>query len=407
MDKLLKSNWFVVLISFLLALMLYTTVAVPKNMQNADSNTRSQVGQEQIENVEVQAYYDEEKYVVSGIPETVDVALSGSPTQLFMAKMERSLEVYVDLNDLDVGTHTVRLQHRGLSDSIEAVIYPASITVTIEEKISRDFPVEIEYSNAEQLPDGYRAGEAIVTPTTVTIFGSKSQLQQIASVKGVVDLDGEKDTFEKSVPIHVYDADGNELTGFSLNPNVVDVEIPIVGPHKFVPIKINQENRLPKGRSVASIRTKPETVVVFGSDREIENIEYLEVDIDLAKLPDDDAVKLTVDVPKPKGVEKVEPQQIEITIELGKKESKTIRGVPLQVNGLREGLTLSFIDPIDGRLDVVMSGAPSILNRVTTDDIHAIVDAAGLGKGEHRVKVKFNGPQNITWQERDIRFTID
>lgn len=406
MDKLLKKNWFVILISFILALMLYTIVAVPKNMQqNANTDTR-QDGQEKMENVEVNVYYDETKYVVSGIPKTVDVTLSGSATQLFMARMEKSLEVYVDLNGLGVGTHTVRLNHRGLSDGINVSIHPAEITVTIEQRVSKDFPITIEYANENELPDGYSVSQAIVTPSTVTIFGSETQLNQIAAVKGYVELDGEKETFTKSVPIKVYDTNNNELTGFSLNPNVVDVEIPIVSPHKFVPIKINQANNLPDGFSIESISSRPETVVIFGEDNTIEKIEFVEVAVDLKKVSDKNSTTLTVDVPLPKGVKRVEPKQVEVTIVLSKKETKTIKNVPLQVSGLREGLSLSFIDPKDGKMDVVISGAKTILDRVTLNDINAFVDASGLGRGEHNVAVKFNGPQNVSWQDKKTTFEI-
>lgn len=407
MDKLLKSNWFVVLISFILALMLYTIVAVPKNIQqNANTDTRSQEGQERLENVEVHAYFDETKYVVTGVPESVDVTLSGSPTQLFMVRMEKNLEVYADLNNLSVGTHSVRLQHRGISNGIDVAIYPASITVTIEERVSKDFPITIDYENEDALPEGYSVSEAIVTPTTVTIYGSEKQLNQIASIKGFVDLDGERDSFTTSVPIKVYDENDKELTGFSLNPNVVDAEIPIVVPHKFVPIKINQENSLPEGLSIESISANPETVVIFGSKGDVEKIEFVEVAVDLKKLSDKNTVTLTVDVPLPKGVKRVEPEQIDVTIELGKQETKTIKNVPLQVSGLREGLTLSFLDPKDGKMDVVMSGAKSTLDRVTANDINAIVDASELGKGEHTVEVKFNGPQNVSWQKMKTEVSI-
>lgn len=316
MDKLLRSNWFVVLISFVFALMLYTIVAAPKNMQNADSDTRSQMGQEQWENVEVVTYYDDEKYVVSGVPDTVDVTMHGSPTQLFMAKMERNFEVYVDLNELSVGTHTVEFQYRGLPDGMDATIQPSSVTVTIEERISREFSVEIDYLNEDKLPEGYRASKPIVTPRTVTLYGSERQLDQISVVKGEVDLEGETKSVTKSVPIAVYDKEGNELSGFSLNPNVVDVEIPIVEPHKIVPIKINRENRLPEGQRIGSIKTEPETVIVFGEMAEIENLEFVEISVDLEKLSDEQLITLTVDVPVPEGAEKVEPKQIEIEIEL-------------------------------------------------------------------------------------------
>lgn len=405
MDKLLKSNWFVILISFIFALMLYSIVAVPKNMQNANTDARND-GTERIENVEVHAYYDDAKYVVSGIPEAVDVTLTGTPTQLFMARMEKNLEVYVDLNDLDAGTHTVPLKHRGLSDGIKVSIHPASTTVTIEERISKDFPIAIEYVNEDKLPKGYSAGQAIVTPTTVTVYGSETQLSRISKIKGSIDIDGEKETFTKSIPIKAYDSKHNEITGVSMNPNVVDVEVPIVGPHSFVPIKIIQENKLPEDVSIESIVANPETVVIYGPNKEIEKIEVVEAIVDLAKLPNKDSATLTADVVLPKGITKVEPQAVELTIKLGKKETKTIKSVPLEISGLREGFKLAFIDPKDGKLDVTMSGAKSILDRITDEEIKAYVDAAGLDKGKHNVSVKFSGPQNVSWDERKAKLEI-
>lgn len=406
MDKLLKTNWFVMLISFVLALMLYTIVAVPKNMQQNAGPISSENAQERIENVEVQVYYDEANYVVSGIPETVDVTLTGSPTKLFLAKIEKSLEVYVDLNDLPLGTHTVQFQYRGVADDIDVAIYPAETRVTIEKRVSKNFPIEIEFFEKDSLPEGYSVGEPSVTPSTVTVHGSEKQLNRIKIIKGTIELDGQKDTFVASVPIKAYDENDHEVKGLFLNPNVVDVEVPIISPHKEVPIKINQKNSLPEGKTIELITTKPETVTIYGEKEVIENINFVEATVDLKNLSDKDTETITIDVELPKGVKKVEPKQIEVTIKLGKEVSKTLKKVPIQVTGLRDGLTYSFVDPEGGTIDVVIRGAKSILDKTTLKDIQAFVDVSNLDKGEHKVAVTFNGPQNVSWQAKQTIIKI-
>ncbi|PWA09249.1 hypothetical protein DCC39_13380 [Pueribacillus theae] len=408
MDKLLKSNWFVILVSFILALMLYSIVAVPKNMQSNANDTGSRVkdGEERIENVPVEAYYDEEKYVVTGIPETAEITLSGSTTQIFMAKMEKSLEVYADLKDLGVGTHRVRLHHRGLSDGLDIAINPSTVMVTIEEKKSSDFPINIEYLNEDKLPEGYSVNEAIVTPTMASVYGSEEQLKNVGSVKGYVDLKNVKETFTKSIPIKVYDHNDNEIEGLSLNPTVIDVEVPITGPNKSVPIKINKVDSLPKESSIKSMTLNPDTVTVYGSVEAVESVDFVEATINLAKLPIKDKQTLTVDIPLPKGIKMAEPEQVEITIEIGKRETKTVKNIPLQISGLRDGQKLIFTKPSGGKIDVEMSGASSILEKIVPDDINAYVDATGLGEGKHTVKVKINGPQNIDWKEKEVTFEI-
>jgi len=406
MDKLLKTNWFVMLISFVLALMLYTIVAVPKNIQQNAGPAANENAQERIEDVEVQVFYDEANYVVSGIPKTVDVTLTGSPTKLLLAKIEKNLEVYVDLNDLPIGTHTVAFQYRGVSDDIDVSIHPAETKVTIEKRVSKNFPIEIEFLKKDSLPEGYRIADPIVTPSTVTVHGSEKQLSQIHSIKGAIELNGEKDTFTASVPIKAYDEKNREIAGVFLNPNVVDVEVPIISPHKEVPIKINQKNSLPEGKTIELITTKPETVTIYGEKTVLEKINFVEATVDLKNVSDKDMDTIKVNIDLPKGVKKVEPEQIEVTIKLGKEVTKLLKKVPIQVTGLRDGLSYSFIDPEEGAIDVEIRGSQSILDKTTLKDIQAIVDASNLDKGEHKVAVTFNGPQNVNWQKKQTIIKI-
>lgn len=406
MDKLLKTNWFVMLISFVLALMLYTIVAVPKNMQQNAGPTGNENAQERIEDVEVQVFYDEANYVVSGIPKTVGVTLTGSPTKLLLAKIEKNLEVYVDLNDLPVGTHTVTFQYRGVSDDIDVAIHPAETRVTIEKRVSKNFPIEMEFAKKDSLPEGYSIDDPIVTPSTVTVHGSEKQLSRIKKIKGIIELNGEKDTFTASIPIKAYDENNHEINGVFLNPNVVDVEVPIISPHKEVPIKINQKNRLPEGKTIELITTKPETVAIYGEKEVIEKINFVEATVDLKNVSDKDTDTIMVNIDLPKGVKKVEPEQIEVTIKLGKEVTKLLKKVPIQVTGLRDGLSYSFLDPLEGTIDVEIRGAQSILDKTTLKDIQAIVDATNLDKGEHKVAVTFNGPQNVNWQKKQTIIKI-
>ena len=404
MDKLIRNNWFLKLISFLVALMLYAIVALPENQASNGVSSQQANGVDTIENVELVAYYDEEKYIVSGLPETVNVHLDGSSTQVFMTKIQRDFEVYVDLEDLNVGTHVVRVKHRGLDDGLTVSIQPETVTVTIEEKVSKNFPVDIDFLNEDRLPEGYNAEDPIVTPTTVTLIGSERQLNEVAYVRGVVDLEDAEETIKTSVPINVYDASGNEITGLSLAPTVVDVEVPIVGPNKTVPIKINQKKRLPDGLSIESITTNPETVTVYGSEKDIEKIEYVEVSVDLSNITE--KTTLTLDVPLPDGVELVEPETVEVVVDVGREAEKTVENVPLHVNGLADGLHLNFIQPENGLLDVAVKGTASTLEKLTASEIKAYVDVTGLGNGEHTLPVKLNGPQYLSWEDRQVTVII-
>lgn len=408
MDKLLNNTWFVRLISFLVALMLYTVVALPENQASnpiADRDDNVTGNADIIEDVELVAYYDEEKYIISGLPETVNVHIDGSTTQVFMTKMQKDFEVYVNLEELGTGTHNVRVNHRGFDEELTVTIQPQTVRVTIDEKKSENFPVEIDFLNEDSLPEGHSVEEAVITPSTVTVIGSEQKLGEIAFVRGFIDLKDTKETISTSVPVNVYDFNGNEIAGLSIEPAVVDVEVPIVGPNKAVPFKINQEGQLPDGLSVESIQVNPETVTVYGSEAAISEVEFLELTVDLTEITE--KTTITLDVPLPNGIKMTQPEQVELIVDVGPQEEKKLENVPLQVNGIGEGYHISYVNPTNGMIDVIVKGTASRLENITTSDISAYVDVSGLDEGEHTLSVTFNGPQNISWEERQVTVLLE
>jgi YbbR domain-containing protein len=104
-----------------------------------------------------------------------------------------------------------------------------------------------------------------------------------------------------------------------------------------------------------------------------------------------------VKVPLPEGVKAVDPAKINIHIDVQEEQSKTFSQVPIDILGLGDRYLLQFLDPEDGKLDIVAHGASSVLNSIKPDDIDLYINVSELGIGEHEVAVEANGPQNITW----------
>ena len=59
----------------------------------------------------VSAVYNEELYVVEGLPKSVDITLIGQRRHIFLAKQSPSKGVSVDLTGLKPGTHKVTLKY--------------------------------------------------------------------------------------------------------------------------------------------------------------------------------------------------------------------------------------------------------------------------------------------------------
>ena len=78
----------------------------------------------------VTAIYNEEAYVVEGLPETVDITLIGSKTDLYIAKQSPISDVEVDLSGYKEGTYKVDITYNNVS-SLEYSVNPSFATVTI------------------------------------------------------------------------------------------------------------------------------------------------------------------------------------------------------------------------------------------------------------------------------------
>lgn len=393
----MNNHWFMKIFALLLAIMLYMSVNIEEK-ETKGGITRNSVGQTDIEtvtNVPVVTYYDEENLVVSGVPKFVNVTLEGPASILKPTALQRDFEIYADLTNYELGTYTVPLKYKNISDKLSVKIQPATARVTIREKVSKDFPVDVDFIHRNKVADGYSVEQPIVKPNLVTITGAKDLVDRVALVKARVNLEGAKDTVKQASRVTVYDSDGRVLN-LDVDPSVVEVTVPIKSPSKSVPLKINRIGTLRKGLSIVKIETVPNEVTIFGPKEKIDPIEFIDgITINLNEITKDTTLEMKV--PLPEGVKSVDPPKVKINIEVQEEQTKTFQSLPIHVLGLGDQYTVQFLEPKDGKMDVQVYGAPSVLNSIQPDDLELYVNANELGVGEHEVEVEVNGPQNITW----------
>jgi YbbR domain-containing protein len=396
-DKLMNNHWFMKAFALLLAIMLYMFVNIEEKEMKSGA-TRNSVGQTDIEtvtNIPVVTYYDEENLVVSGVPKFVSVTLEGPASILKPTVLQRNFEVYVDLTNLELGTYTVPFKYKNISDKLTVAIQPATAKVTIQEKVSKEFSVDVDFIHKNKMADGYTTEQPIVKPDTVTITGAKDLVDRIALVKARVDLSGAADILRQESRVIAYDRNGRVLD-VDINPSIVDITVPIKSPSKSVPLRINQTGTLKKGLSIAKIETVPNEVTIFGPKEVIDPIEFIDgITINLNEITEN--TTLEVKVPLPQGVKNVDPQKIKVNIQVQQEEEKTLSALPIDILGLSDQYTAQFIDPENGTMDVQLQGAASVLDHIQPDDIQLYVNANELGAGEHDVEVEVNGPENIKW----------
>ncbi|MDM5152977.1 CdaR family protein [Bacillus sp. DX1.1] len=417
MDKLMENHWFLKGISLLLALMLYmSTNLTEKNTVGNANSSPFPTGDitETISDVAVTLNYDEDKYIVSGIPKYVKIKLEGPKNVITAVKTKREFGVSADLRGYSPGTYEVPLKYSGMENNLKATVQPAKIKVTIQSKAKKSFPVEVKYSNENQMQGGSMVEKPTVKPNTVEVVGTEEELAQISLVRAYVDLKGINKTVTKEAEIVLYDEDGRRLDLQTI-PSKVSVTISVPNQtatnnvEKTVPLAYVKKGSLSDGVVVKNIHLEPNEVTISGPKEVLDNIKSLEgVEVDLSKITESTTFDASVLLPK--GVTKVNPSQVKVTVEVQKQEQtkhKTIDGISIQTNGLSDEFTLQFLSPQGGKVSVDVSGEASIVDKITAAQIKASINLQNVASGTHDLPIQFSGPNNVSIEVKEKNAKVE
>ncbi|MFP7478883.1 YbbR-like domain-containing protein [Terribacillus saccharophilus] len=395
MDKWLKSPWTLRVVSLVFAVLLYAYVSAETDVDNRAGEVPITSSDEtNTVDAPVGIRIDDSKYVVSGVPEYVSMQLVGPASDVTAAIQQKNYEAYVDLTDLGTGTHTVKLHYENVSDNLQVYMQPASIEVTIQEKASQQFNVNVGYTNEDQMAAGFQVDSSTVEPQTVSIVSTQEVIDQIASVRAYVDLtDIDADINSREAPVKVYDAQGNELS-VNVQPETVEVSVQVSNPSKTVPVEVKTKGQAPEDVSVASLTPEKQEVTIYAPQDTLDGIDSISTEeIDLSKVTENQTID--ADLQLPDNVRSASDEQVSVDIELEETSETTIENVSVTIEDLPEDLEATLTDPQNEQIDVTVSGAQSEIEGLSADDITAAIDGSALEEGEQTVQIDVSGPENI------------
>lgn len=337
----------------------------------------------------VTAIYNEEAYVVVGLPETVDITLIGNKTDLFIAKQSPSYDIRIDLTGLKPGQHRVNVKYNQSNLNLEYMVNPSVATVTIYDKVSETRSLSVDILNSDKLDSTLIIDSVNVDSDKVIIKGAEHQLEQVATVKALVDINNlvnpEIGTMTlKDIPLKAYDENGN-VVDVETVPNKISAEVVISSPSKELPIKIIPTGEVTFGKAISSIESSVNKVTVYGPRDVLDELNYLPLEIDVDGLKSDKETK--VELVKPVGIKSISVTNVTVTITLDAVTEKEIEGVKVVSRNLGENYSASALSADDGAVTVNVKGVESVLKEITAEDIVAYVDLTGLTPGTHEVDV--------------------
>lgn len=386
-DKFAGKKSTLLVISLILAAATFVIV-------DQESNVMIDQYAEVLYNQQVTAVYNEELYVVEGLPKTVDITLVGQRRHIFLAKQSPSKGVSVDLTGLKPGNHKVTLKYTQRLKSLDYRLDPSTVTVTIYEKVSDTRSLTYDVLHKDSLDKKLYISDVELDRTDVIIKGAEYKLEQVASVKALVDVNeipnpkaGEIEL--KDVPLVAYDTDGRILSDVEIVPKTVKAKITITSPSKEVPIKVVPDGDLAFGKSIKSMELSTSTVTVYGEQDVIDKIEQLEVTIDTEGL--DENKEYHVTLKKPKGITELSTKTLTIKVVLDNSISKEFENLSIQFRNLGANYKVQALTDDDRQVTVVVSGSEDVVNKVEASSIKPYIDLKDYGVGEHEVTVKVTG----------------
>ena len=339
--------------------------------------------------------YDEDNYVVEGIPESVDITLIGNKADLYIAKQSPSNEVTIDLWGLKPGTHKVDIKYEQLSGSIKSNVNPSFATVIIYEKVSDTKTLSIDLLNQDSLDSKYVIDKVSTDEDTVVIKGASYKINQVATVKALVDINslpkyelGKQ--FSVSSTLKAYDEAGN-VVDVEISPSNINVDLLINSPSKEVPIKIITSGKVIYNMGISSFTINDSSsamVTIYGPADVLSTIEYIPVNINVEGLSE--STEFKEELKNPAGVKYMSMESININVNL----SDNISNVEINDIGISHiNLGSEYgVTPVDiDTITVKAKGVADIVKDITSEDINAYVDLQGLGVGTHDVDIVVEG----------------
>lgn len=310
LNKFMNTRWFVLLTSFIMAVMLFMYAAENKTPRNSSSVINVNHSQT-ISNVPVIVNMDQEKYTVSGLPESVTVRLDGPSSSVIIDANNKNYKVSTpDLNELSPGKHVISLILTGLSDQVKGVVTPETAEIFIEEKKQTEVSVNIR-SDSPAIKEAFERGLIRLNPHKVSINGPKSLIEQVKDA--VVDIPlptSVTEDYTVTGKVQLLDASETPLELVS-DPDRLQVSIPITLFSKIVPVQLVAVGTNSKK---IELNSPVKTVGVIGSVNALQNLTSISVPVDIANATQ--TLTETYSIGTPTGIDLVLPKEIEVEIKV-------------------------------------------------------------------------------------------
>jgi YbbR domain-containing protein len=402
MDRWLANTNVVRIVALVIGILLWVVVHMEEG--TGGGTVSGGIREDKINEVSITPILDTSQYFISSIePSKVSVLVKGKDSAVKKINT-LNYQIQLDLTKVGEGEHILPLHAVGFPSNVDVEIIPATVKVVLEKQEKKEVPVVINVKGTPAV--GLKVGKPVVKPNRVHVTLPASRLDEIDSVRGEVNVDKAQSAVTKEVKLQAFDKNGKVLN-VDITPAVVEVEVPITSPFQTIPLQIRTIGEPAKGYSVASVTLDKDKVTVYGTQDTVDRMEYYQgPDIDLTGLSE--TKEFTLNIPLRDKVTQIEPTTVKVRVEIVPSATKALENIPITIVGQNDGFDTKVVAPETGKVNLLVEGAPAILDALKPQDVQAIVDVSNLPPGRHDVNVALNLPTFVKkGAMADLKATVE
>jgi YbbR domain-containing protein len=261
---------------------------------------------------------------------------------------------------------------------------PSNITLTVEKRISKQVPVEVNYTGS--LSEDFMADKENkeLDYEVVNVVGPQSVIDQIAMARIDVNMDGRAESISEQFQYTLCNEKGEPVDAQHVTTDVESIALTMrIVRVKEIQLLVNVVAGGGATPETSSIKVEPENIRVSGSDNLLADLETLVLGtINLGEMPADAVLSFPIKLPD--GITN-ETGVLEATVdvqfpELGTKTLVVRNFTPVNVPA---GLDANVITK---QLEITVRGPKSAVDAVTPDNVQVTVDFADEQVGTATVK---------------------
>lgn len=269
---------------------------------------------------------------------------------------------------------------------------PASIYVTVERRVTKAVPVEIQWIGSA--PEGYISDKesSVLDYTEISVTGPESVIEEIEKAVVSVDLTEQRESVSQSLTYTLCDGEDNPVDAEQVTTNVEEIHLDVrVQKYKDITLTCDVLDGGGATRQNVTVTLSADTIRVSGSEAVIDAMkdELTVGTIDLAKVPR--STKLTFPIILNEEIKnRTGLTEVEADVQFNGLTIRDIVIESIQSINVPEGLEAEIITE---KLTVTVRGPTEIVNQLKPENITATVDFTGAEVGSATFRPRFTFPE--------------